>query len=223
MVVRPWSFLVLLALSACEDPLFPSPAPARRVLLEAGSYELRVVGVQSVDCDGATPRDFIGKVLPAELALSSRNAFLSVDGLVLHGDMSGGDLYVEGSVEPEPPVMEDDREPGEPGGDGDADVPPDSGSTGSGSSGSGGATEPGPRPDAPFASLDAAIRDPHFAEGAMRVSAPRCEVDLDVALAFVEGGDRPIAVEETTEPDEPTEPPARGSEDEDGDVASDAG
>lgn len=217
---------IMVLFAACDD-IEIRPVPATRepapVVLEAGTYDIRVDDVKSSTC-GFDPRDMVGQHVWADLAVVRGESILAFGGWTLRGEMSGNTLYVEGgpdAVDPgEPPRDEPgdtgggEPEPVEEGGGGDASEPdtggddrPDDGDRPDDDRPDDGDRPDDDRPDTPpdsraFASLDAAIRDRGLADGRLTVEAEGCRMELAVVLTRGERPDEPVYAESDEEADE---------------------
>lgn len=209
--------LLILGVIACEDttvPMEPAPDDRAAPVLVSGTYEVQIYGVEAMACPGVRPQDLIGEATYADLEVrGDGGATLNLEGWALHGDMAGGNLYVEGSAEydqsePDEPRGDrgdDDDSDGDAGGDVSEDPPPpcDVEPEEEGEDRDDRPDEDRPA-DAPFASLDAVARDAHLADGRLSMSMEGCAMDLEVVMVFVGpqgGGEEPPVVMEDVDED----------------------
>lgn len=211
--MRFYSLPLVVLFAACDDidispvPADPDEAP---VVLEAGSYELRVDDVKSSTC-GFDVRDMVGQHVPAQLEVVRGETALHFGGWTLRGEMAGRSIYVEGgpdggSVEPGvPPDTDTDVSEPDPGEDdaGGGGEPVDTGADCDGRDC--GEDRPDDRPDdrpsyPAFASLDGRIFDRGLADGRLYVEAEGCAMELAVVLTrSSDRPDEPIYAESTDE------------------------
>lgn len=198
--------LVLLALAGCYDedrPIQrdpPGPDPVA-LALEEGAYEVQVLDVVSLACDGQRPADVVGQSLYGQLFVEEDQAGLDLQGWFLEGAMTGGQLSLAGELIWDEPVPVDDGDTAvddDPDTDSDTDVdtsPPDSG---------GGADERPDEDERPeelrgSMRLEAAIVSERLASGTLAVEMPGCAMELEVAMLFAGrsgGGEEPPVYEE---------------------------
>jgi hypothetical protein len=199
------SFLVLsLSLLACweeetiVDVAEPTPAPA----LREGAYEIQVLGVEHMACEGVRPQDVVGQSLHANLRVAGETVAIDFEGWELAGTMADGALFAEGSAtwEHDYPDDVDVEAPGSVGaGESDADV--DEGEVGY-------EEEEAPRDEPPagegfYAALDVDVMSERLGGGFLTLEMPGCSFDLEVAMLFGAPGEPPVVVV----PDEPAEEP----------------
>lgn len=124
-----FSLIALSTLTGCfdEEPIVlpDDPTPSGVELIE-GSYEVQIVAVEEIACQGMRPRDLVGETLYVDLAqLNGPKVRVDWDGLALYGSMKDSALSVSGSEA----IWYDDTAVGETGTDTDTDTaPPDDGS-----------------------------------------------------------------------------------------------
>lgn len=228
MLFRRASLCALLALAACDDHdvIVDPPADEARPVLAAGTYQMRIVDVAELACEGMSRGELVGQSVSAELAVRGDAVTFAFGGWVLRGDMADGNLYVEGTVEDvvvehddddtdtdvdtgedEDGVVseEDDREAA------CADAPEDTEDRDDREDREDREDEgDSPPPGDGFVSLDARILAIDQADGRLSFSLPGCEMDLAVVL---ERGEEEPPVYEEDEPRE-DEPESGGSDEE---------
>ena len=95
-----FSLIALSTLTGCfdEEPivLAPEPAPVGIELID-GSYEVQIVAVEEIACQGMRPRDLVGETLSMDLRqLNGPKVQMDWDGVALYGSMKDSALSVSG-------------------------------------------------------------------------------------------------------------------------------
>lgn len=214
MFKLPRSSFALLFLFGCPD-IDPVPMPQRPdagsgLRLTDGAYELKIVAVDDLNCDGSQPQDLIGETIEVDIESDEDVALISFDGWLLEGSYSGSTLYAEGAYFVETHDQSDERPDDDApphDGDDEGDRPPrdDEGDTGvavayaseedsAGSSGSGGGSaghddqpDHDDRPEEEAVGsgvLDLTLRSPRVADGTFSIALPRCSATVQVALTY---------------------------------------
>lgn len=170
MFARSSILLSVLLLTGCPDETVTVPpdedSSSPGVQLLDGDYELRVLDVTSIACEGVEASQFVGQSFYGALETRGTEATFSVDGYELAGSHRGGELSVEGEL-----TYDYAEEPNHRGGD----------------SGEGGGSEaPDSNMEAPhgWMSLDAKIHSTRAGIGDLSFEMDGCSATVVVSLAF---------------------------------------
>ena len=214
-MVRFTSIFALLLLTGCPDEtVVITPVPDPGLQLIDGSYELRIIDITSIECDGVRGSDLIGQSLYASLETVGTGATLSVEGIELKGGHSGGILSVDGSVSYDYEVgcyEVEDSDGDDTSTSNDSDDEPDSGDSSSGSGGSstgskgGGGSTGCVEPDEPETvtysmALDAQVHSTRSAIGDLSIAMEGCSAEVVVSMSWGPQAQPVPMVEEETEP-----------------------
>lgn len=185
---------IFLSLFGCYDnielspkhPPTATPTPEYPELQEGG-YELQIVQVNQLQCQGMRPADLLGEELWVDLGFTDRGIELDLDGIMLHGPMKDGLLSAHGSDSisydsPDDPPPEQN------------DAGADTGSSDAGAQGPAAQMEVALR-------LDMSIVSDRMAMGAFSYAMTSadydCTLEADVAMLFVgEASDKVVAEED---------------------------
>ncbi|MFZ5476186.1 MAG: hypothetical protein ACOZNI_05370 [Myxococcota bacterium] len=181
-------FALALSLLACwddHDVIVDPPPPTDGPALRAGAYEIQILDVTSLACEGVRPQDVVGQSLSADLFVSGDRVEIDFEGWILTGDMSGGSLFADGTSEWAEPVEEDDEVDYDDDEEADAPRGSDSGEAGAKCDADPGVPEEEERGDELYAAISATVISEHLGSGSLFVEAPGCSMDLEMAMLFV--------------------------------------
>ena len=203
-MVRFTSIFALLLLTGCPDEVTPVPPPVQTgpgLQLIDGAYEMRVLDITSVECEGVRPRDLIGESLYGYLETSGTRADFNFEGVELKGSHANGQLSADGSVS-----MQYDCQYAETDEDADSDESNSSSTRGGSSGGSSGGTsggadcgEPDPEPTTYSVALAAQIYSERSAIADLSIDMEGCAVSVVVSMAWGPEGDDPVVSKQTRE------------------------
>lgn len=194
-------------LSGCYDDTIQVEPPVSPALQE-GRYVIQVASVDDIQCYGMKARDLVGQSFEASLKSNGNRASVMVEGLRLKGEMQGGILAVEGSMDTPVVMGVEDCPVAEE----DTNVSGTSnGSSGSSSGSRGGGSSPPSSPDCGGSSspsmeigMELDIRSEVIADGMLQFQmedgSEVCSFQVEVSMTFdgKQRKSRPVPVDDGT-------------------------
>ncbi len=199
------SVIALLLLTGCPDDtvIVDPPVPSSGIQLIDGAYELRVLDITSIECEGVRGRDVIGQSLYGSLQTAGTDATFTFEGMELTGSHSGGWLSVSGSIS-------SDEDPGcyetqDDDSDSSTSNDPKGGGTGC-------VDHEQPERAAYSVSIDAQVHSVRSAMADLAIDVEGCAISVVVSMAWGPGDGDSVVDDVEPEPRETKDDEAVGEE-----------
>lgn len=183
-MIRFTSIFALLLTGCPDETVVITPVPDAGIQLIDGAYELHVIDVTSIECDGVRGRDLIGQTAYARLSTVGTNAAFNFEGIEMAGSHTAGWLSVDGSMSVDGDVscFETQDVPSD---DEDAEDSNESRGGGSKGGGSTGCAEQEESERATYnVALDAQVHSTRSAIGDLSIDMDGCAFSVVVSIAW---------------------------------------